>query len=280
LVSEGSATLVAGDESAQLTITDNDIADPNDHDDLGAPGDQTPGDFNPADTTYYGGAGNDHINGTGVNDIIYGGSGDDTLGAQGGDDVIYGGSGNDTINGNNDNDTIVGGYGADQLTGSGGDDKFQFWSVNDAGDVIADFNSSGGSGDDSLEFRLPWTDGSFSGGFNFANQSTATTAPTIIDVGAAGTVGGSGTSIALADVVRWTGTASSMDSVAEVDAFLQAQNGTFDGGVLMGAYTASGTVGIYYDADANSAGGTVLLATLQGITNTSSLLQSDFHIIA
>ena len=61
---------------------------------------------------------------------------------------------------------------------------------------------------------------------------------------------------------------------------LAAQPGTFNGGVLVAAYTASGNVGIYYDADANDAGGAVLVATLQGVTNTSSLAADDFHFIA
>ena len=106
------------------------------------------------------------------------------------------------------------------------------------------------SANDSFEFRLPWTSGGSSGGFSLANQSIAATSATMINVSTVGTG-----SIAGADVVRWTGTNTSMDSVAEVDAFLAAQPGTFDGGVLVAAYTASGDVGVYYDADANGAGG-------------------------
>ena len=93
----------------------------------------------------YGGAGDDTLNGTGVNDIIYGGSGNDTIKGNNGDDTIYGGSGNDTINGNNGNDTIVGGFGADYPTGGNGDDRFVYLSVADshAGqfDTITDFIS-------------------------------------------------------------------------------------------------------------------------------------------
>jgi len=259
-----SIALDGANSSVTTTIIDNDTgADPNDYDNLGLPGDQGANDFNNVtNDKYYGGTGNDTINGTSNPDLIYGGSGNDTLKGNGGGDTIYGGSGTDDIDGSGDNDIIVGGYGADTLRGGGGNNIFQYLSVNDAGDTIFDFSSA----NDSFEFSLS--------GFSFANQSTATTSPNVTNVSTVGTG-----SIADADVVRWTGTASSMDSVAEVDAFLHGQPGTFDGGVLVAAYTASGNVGIYYDADANDAGGTVLLATLQGITNTTLLSANDFHII-
>jgi len=93
--------------------------------------------------TIYGGGGNDHINGTGQNDIIFGGSGNDDINGNGGDDLIYGGSGNDTINGSNDNDIIIGGFGADSLSGGGGDDAFHYLSPLDSNaahfDTITDF---------------------------------------------------------------------------------------------------------------------------------------------
>jgi VCBS repeat-containing protein len=93
--------------------------------------------------TIYAGAGDDHINGTGQNDIIFGGSGNDEINGNGGDDLIYGGSGNDTISGSNDNDFIIGGYGADSLTGSGGNDAFRYVSALDSNvahfDTITDF---------------------------------------------------------------------------------------------------------------------------------------------
>ncbi|WFU74583.1 VCBS domain-containing protein [Bradyrhizobium sp. CB2312] len=93
----------------------------------------------------YGGAGNDTLNGTGVNDAIFGGSSNDTIKGNNGDDAIYGGSGQDTIDGCNGNDTIIGGLGVDKLTGGNGKDVFVYLSAVDsrAGrcDTINDFAS-------------------------------------------------------------------------------------------------------------------------------------------
>jgi Ca2+-binding RTX toxin-like protein len=80
-------------------------ADPNDFDNLavgtvvrsdppfvyGTPGKDSIAGGGDAGQIIYGGAGNDTLNGTGVNDIIYGGSGNDTIKGNGGDDTIYGG---------------------------------------------------------------------------------------------------------------------------------------------------------------------------------------------
>jgi Ca2+-binding RTX toxin-like protein len=89
--------------------------------------------------TINGGDGNDIINGGNGADIISGGTGNDTIIGIGGFYLIYGGSGNDSLTGNNGNDTIVGGFGNDSLAGSGGNDTFQFLSIYDQQDVIADF---------------------------------------------------------------------------------------------------------------------------------------------
>ncbi len=89
--------------------------------------------------TINGGDGNDIIDGGNGYDIIRGGTGNDTIIGIGGFDLIYGGSGNDSLTGNNGNDTIVGGFGNDSLAGSGGNDTFQFLSIYDRQDVIADF---------------------------------------------------------------------------------------------------------------------------------------------
>jgi hypothetical protein len=51
----------------------------------------------------------------------------------------------------------------------------------------------------------------------------------------------------------------------------------------MAAYTevaGVNQVAIYYDSDANSAGGTTLITTLSNITTTSSLSASDFHFLS
>lgn len=74
----------------------------------------------------------------GYTNIFYGGAGDDTLDGRGGDDQLYGGTGNDSI---------IGGAGADTLTGGAGDDVFVIGS--DAADLISDFGTgNSGSIDD------------------------------------------------------------------------------------------------------------------------------------
>lgn len=134
-------------------------ADPNDFDNLatgttvvsdppfiyGTPGHDSIAGGGSIPQIVYGGAGDDTLNGTGVNDTIFSGSGNDTIKGNNGDDVIYGGSGRDDIDGSNENDTIIGGFGPDQLTGGNGNDVFAYLSVADsrAGrfDTITDFRS-------------------------------------------------------------------------------------------------------------------------------------------
>jgi Ca2+-binding RTX toxin-like protein len=65
-----------------------------------------------------GGAGNDHIEGSGANDTIDGGAGDDVIHGDGGDDALTGGAGNDTILGGTGNDNIDGGAGDDVILGN------------------------------------------------------------------------------------------------------------------------------------------------------------------
>ncbi|MFZ1468658.1 MAG: Hint domain-containing protein [Paracoccaceae bacterium] len=80
---------------------------------------------------FYGGAGNDSMNGRGGDDSLYGGtgndtvlggSGDDTLSGDDGNDSLDGGTGNDVLYGGDGNDVLSGGLGADVLYGGDGDD--------------------------------------------------------------------------------------------------------------------------------------------------------------
>jgi Ca2+-binding RTX toxin-like protein len=236
-------------------------------------------DGNQGNDLIYGRAGNDTLTGNTGDDTIYGGSGNDTISGNGGLDNLYGGSGNDTIIGNTDDDEIIGGFGADTLTGSGGNDAFRFWSVADGGDTIVDFGT-GNNDNDHFEFRLPWSDGTFSGGFSLANQLIPTSTPTLVQVTAAPGGGVGPASIAGADVIVFSATNKTLvDSAAEIDQVLAAANGTFDGGVIIAAYDASGHVALYYDADANSIGGVTLLGSISNMTSTASLGQNDFMFI-
>lgn len=63
-----------------------------------------------------GGAGNDTITGSDLNDSIDGGAGNDVLNGGAGADFITGGVGNDTINGGNGTDTVSGGLGDDSIS--------------------------------------------------------------------------------------------------------------------------------------------------------------------
>lgn len=127
--------------------------DPNDFDNLGLAGHQTnPAGPNDPAETFYGGAGDDTINGTKNGDTYYGGSGNDTISGKQGSDTVYGGSGTDGIDGNGDGDTIIGGYGADNLTGGTGVDTFVYLDKKDTGDTISDFTA--GVGGDKLDFSM------------------------------------------------------------------------------------------------------------------------------
>jgi Ca2+-binding RTX toxin-like protein len=100
---------------------------------------------------FYGGAGNDYMDGLGANDTLYGGAdndtilgsgGDDLLGGDEGNDTLYGGTGNDTASGGDGNDLIEGGEGNDRLTGDDGADRIFGDNGNDSID--------GGAGADTL----------------------------------------------------------------------------------------------------------------------------------
>jgi pimeloyl-ACP methyl ester carboxylesterase len=70
------------------------------------------------------------------------------------------------------------------------------------------------------------------------------------------------------------------DSAAEIDALLKNATGTFNGGVFVVGYDASGNVALYYDADANDIGGVTQLVTLTGVGSTATLTAGDFSFIA
>ena len=100
---------------------------------------------------FYGGAGNDYMDGRAGNDSLYGGTGNDTILAGTGDDTAEGGEGNDSIDGGDGHDllsgdvgqdTILGGAGNDTIHGGEGDDTLD---GGDGADVI-----DGGAGNDSI----------------------------------------------------------------------------------------------------------------------------------
>jgi hypothetical protein len=90
-----------------------------------------------------------------------------------------------------------------------------------------------------------------------------------------------GGQIAGADLVRWTGAVTAVDTAAEVNSMLAGQTGAFNGGVFVLAYESTGHVALYYDNNAagGTASGVTLIATFDNLTSTSSFKGSDFLFI-
>jgi hypothetical protein len=188
------------------------------------------------------------FNGLGGNDIIFGQKGNDSLNGGNGNDLLVGGADDDTINGDADNDVLLGGQGDDTMAGGTGADIFAYADQDDGEDQISDFSST----DDSLYFQNSDFE-LFSGGNSWTSISSG-------EALSVTTGGGAGTSIAGAKLVIWNTGASkdNIDTIVEVDNFLDTQNGTFNGGVFVLAYTdvgGSNRVGLYYDPDADSTNG-------------------------
>ncbi|WP_284164419.1 Hint domain-containing protein [Frigidibacter sp. SD6-1] len=77
----------------------------------------TPGDS--WTNVFYGGGGNDSLDGMGGDDSLYGGIGSDTVIGGAGNDLLDGGDGADTLYGGDGNDTMLGGQGSDLFSGLG-----------------------------------------------------------------------------------------------------------------------------------------------------------------
>jgi Ca2+-binding RTX toxin-like protein len=71
---------------------------------------------------FFGGAGNDTLQGGVKGDLLDGGSGNDALLGQGGDDILRAGDGNDVLDGGDGNDLLLGEDGNDDLKGGAGSD--------------------------------------------------------------------------------------------------------------------------------------------------------------
>ena len=70
---------------------------------------------------FYGGAGNDSLDGRGGDDALYGGADNDTLRGGAGNDTLYGDAGDDLIEGGSGADLIFGGTGSDTIIAGPGD---------------------------------------------------------------------------------------------------------------------------------------------------------------
>jgi Ca2+-binding RTX toxin-like protein len=112
---------------------------------------------------FWGGDGDDYIDGAGGDDELYGEAGNDT---------IYGGAGDDTIDGGTGDDTIDGGAGADDISAGSGDDTV---SGGDGDDTIYGYEGSdtvyGGDGDDYINTRTSTGTGQPDTGFDHPDSS-------------------------------------------------------------------------------------------------------------
>jgi Ca2+-binding RTX toxin-like protein len=99
------------------------------------------------DDSVQGGAGSDLVEGDAGNDTVDGGTGSDTVFGGTGNDFVYGGDGDDTLFGGDGADTLYGGAGADTLTGGHGRDVIYAG----AGDVVD--GSNGGDDFDVLDLQ-------------------------------------------------------------------------------------------------------------------------------
>ncbi|MDR6788105.1 Ca2+-binding RTX toxin-like protein [Sphingomonas sp. BE138] len=97
---------------------------------------------------------NNALNGTNAGDVLSGLDGDDVLKGYGGDDALFGGNGRDTLAGHEGSDYLDGGAGADVMEGGIGNDTYV---VDDAGDVVREFNSDGQGGVDSVYASIDYT---------------------------------------------------------------------------------------------------------------------------
>jgi Ca2+-binding RTX toxin-like protein len=105
----------------------------------------------PYTNAFYGGAGNDYLDGRGGSDSLYGGTGNDTLIGGAGNDLLDGGDGNDSLYGGTGNDLLYGGLGNDRLYGGDGNDLIDGGAGNDLiyGGAGAD-TFIGGTGNDTI----------------------------------------------------------------------------------------------------------------------------------
>lgn len=112
----------------------------------------------------YGEAGNDQLFGGNGIDLLDGGEGNDQLFGGTGRDLLLGKSGDDRLLGEKGEDILIGGQGRDTLTGGKDKDMFVFDSLDEAQDVITDFDIN----QDVIDLRKIFAAPAFSGSTPFA----------------------------------------------------------------------------------------------------------------
>ena len=99
-----------------------------------------------------GGRGIDTITGNSAKNELIGQAGNDLMAGGRGNDTLNGGQGRDSLDGGDGADLLIGGKSADTLAGGRGNDVFVYNNLNEGGDSITDFSSSGTGNDDRFEF--------------------------------------------------------------------------------------------------------------------------------
>lgn len=88
---------------------------------------------------YWGGSGNDYLQGSFGQSILRGGPGNDTLDSGGGSEYLYGDEGDDTLIGNLGGDHLFGGPGSDTITSGLDRDNIYTDATDDGFDTVTDF---------------------------------------------------------------------------------------------------------------------------------------------
>jgi hypothetical protein len=171
------------------------------------------------------------------------------------------GTGTDTGTGGSGSggDTLAG---SSTLTGTANDDTFMLSTA--ASERITNYDAAGHD-----QIGVPVGSGGFA-----LTGSTSQATPVLVDASAWWN------GIDGAQVVRWTGDPTVMNSAAKVDGVLQSMPGNQGHGVFVIGYDASGEVALYYDSDPAGAGGAKMVAAIVGMTDTTSLTAGDFHLFS
>lgn len=234
------------------------------------------------------GAGDDTLTGTGANDSLDGHGGSDVVTGVAGDDILFGRTGNDTLDGGTGNDNLNGGTGSDLLQGGDGNDLVTYATT--AGvtvnlslttaqatgrgvDTLLNIeNITSGGGDDRLT------------GNALANILTAGAGNDRINggSGADSLTGGSGADSFVFNSALQNGNVDRITDFKVVDDTMQLDKAIFTGlsaGVLSADGFHANTTGmatdstdrilyetdtgkVFFDADGNGSGASVLFATV------------------
>ncbi len=120
--------------------------------------------------------------------LMLGNNAANTITTYGGNDIVMGLDGNDVIStgggGGGGYDLLIGGRGSDTMTGGAGHDYFAYGNVDEAGDTITDFTTTGGSNLDILDLRLMFGTFTGTGGITTVAQAVASGHLTFTQAGA------------------------------------------------------------------------------------------------